>query len=90
VGLTGLIGAGGRVVRRVRVPGSLVTAGFRWSGIDRRTQRWWPQGIAVGDHDGVPVAIVSWFSKSRAQRRQLWGVTEHPGQRWVYALDWAG
>jgi hypothetical protein len=23
-----------------------------------------------------------------ADRRQLWGVTEHPGQRWVYVIDW--
>lgn len=23
-----------------------------------------------------------------AERAQLWGVTEHPGRRWVFALDW--
>ena len=22
------------------------------------------------------------------ERRQVWGATEHPGQRWVYAFDW--
>jgi hypothetical protein len=21
-------------------------------------------------------------------RRQLWGVSEHPGRRWIYAVDW--
>jgi hypothetical protein len=41
---------------------------FRWSGFDRWTQRWWPQGIAVGDASGVPLAIVSWFSKVRRGR----------------------
>ena len=65
VGLSGLLGSGGRVARRVRLPGALVAEGFRWSGSDRWTQRWWPQGIAVGAHDGVPLAIVSWFSKLR-------------------------
>jgi hypothetical protein len=70
VGLFGLLGAGGRIARRVRVPGSLAAEGFRWRGSDRWTQRWWPQGIAVGIHDGVPLAIVSWFSKSRGSRER--------------------
>ena len=41
---------------------------FRWSGIDRWTQRWWPQGVAVGTRGGVPLAVVSWFSKPRRTR----------------------
>jgi hypothetical protein len=27
---------------------------------------------------------LAWWS----QRQQIWGVSEHPGQRWVYAIDW--
>jgi hypothetical protein len=68
VGLSGLLESGGRAAHRVSAPGSLVTQGFRWSGSDRWTQRWWPQGIAVGFHQDVPLAIVSWFSKSRRDR----------------------
>jgi hypothetical protein len=43
----------------------------RWSGFDRWTQAWWPQGIAVGSADGIPVALVSWFSKRSAAGPRL-------------------
>ncbi|HEX4401600.1 MAG TPA: hypothetical protein VHZ98_09755 [Galbitalea sp.] len=68
VGLTGLLASQGRIARTVHVPGSLLAEGFRWSGSDRWTQRWWPQGIAVGTWEGAPLAIVSWFSKSHGTR----------------------
>ncbi len=44
-------------------PGTLVVSAIRWAGIDRWTQAWWPQGIAVGTHDAVPLVLVSWFSR---------------------------
>jgi hypothetical protein len=68
VGLHGVLASRGRRARRVTAPGSLVASAFRWSGLDRWTQRWWPQGIAVGIFDGMPLAIVSWFSKERRGR----------------------
>lgn len=67
-GLGDVLASRGRRARRVTAPGSLVASAFRWSGSDRWTQRWWPQGIAVGDSDGKPLAIVSWFSKARRGR----------------------
>jgi hypothetical protein len=62
-GLADLLASPGRRARRVRSPGSLVVSAIRWSGLDRWTQAWWPQGIAVGSHDGVPIVLVSWFRK---------------------------
>jgi hypothetical protein len=67
-GLGDVLASRGRPARRVTAPGSLVISAFRWSGWDRWTQRWWPQGIAVGTFDGAPLAIVSWFSKPRGGR----------------------
>jgi hypothetical protein len=64
-GLGDVLSSRGHRARRVIAPGSLVVSAFRWSGFDRWTQRWWPQGVAVGEFDGVPLAIVSWFSKVR-------------------------
>jgi hypothetical protein len=70
VGLPGLLESAGRKARRAKVPGSLVVEGIRWNGRDRWTGRWWPQGIAVGYHEDIALAIVSWFSKSRAGRER--------------------
>jgi hypothetical protein len=67
-GLSGLLAVRGRAARRAKAPGSLVVSSFRWSGVDRFTQTWWPQGVAVGFHDGTPLALVSWFSRSRRGR----------------------
>jgi hypothetical protein len=67
-GLAPLLTSRGRSLRPATAPGSLVASAFRWSGIDRWTQTWWPQGIAIGAFDGVPLAIVSWFSKPRRGR----------------------
>jgi hypothetical protein len=64
-----LLSGGGRA-RRSDAPGSLVVSSFRWSGLDRWTQLWWPQGIAIGQHDGRPIAIVSWFSRVRRGRNR--------------------
>ena len=65
VGLAGLLARRGHRARRVRVPGSAVAAGFRWRLVDVFSQRWWPQGIAVGEFEGRPVAITSWYAQAR-------------------------
>jgi hypothetical protein len=72
-GLAQLLRSRGRSLRPAKVPGSLVVSAFRWSGIDRWTQTWWPQGIALGNaalgnRSGAPLVIVSWFSKVRRGR----------------------
>jgi hypothetical protein len=62
-GLADLLASSGRRARRTKAPGSLVVSAIRWSGLDRWTQAWWPQGIAVGSFDGIPIVLVSWFRK---------------------------
>ena len=68
VGLSGLLTDRGHRARRVRVPGSAVAEGFRWRLADFWSSTWWPQGVAVGDHDGVPLAMASWYAKPRRGR----------------------
>jgi hypothetical protein len=68
VGLTGVLAGGGHRARRTRVPGSAVAEGFRWRLVDCWSPTWWPQGVAVGEHDGVPVAMASWFAQRRRGR----------------------
>ena len=68
LGLGGLLAHRGHRARRARVPGSASTHGFRWRLVDVFSQTWWPQGIAIGDHDGSPVVITSWFAQRRRGR----------------------
>jgi len=70
VGLTGLLTDRGRRARRVRVPGSAVVEGFRWNLADVWSRTWWPQGVAVGEHEGVPLAMASWFAQPKRGREQ--------------------
>jgi hypothetical protein len=67
VGLDGVLSSRPMRARPARVPGDRVD-GFRWRFRDRRSQRWWPQGIAVGDHAGVPIALVSWYAQPKRER----------------------
>jgi hypothetical protein len=46
-----------------------VDAGWRWGLRDRWSGTWWPQGIAVGEHRGIPVVLVSWYAQERRGRR---------------------
>ena len=68
LGLGGLLARRGHRARRTRVPGSAVSGGFRWRLVDVFSPTWWPQGIAVGEHDGAPVVITSWFAQRRRGR----------------------
>jgi hypothetical protein len=73
VGLAGLLdGHDGRARRAHvgRAPGTAVAAGWRWGLRDRWSTRWWPQGVAVGEHAGIPIALVSWFAQERRGVRQ--------------------
>jgi len=68
LGLGGVLagrGGRGRRARRVNAPGSAVAQAWTWSLLDRWTQLWWPQGVALGEHEGAPVALVSWFAQVR-------------------------
>jgi hypothetical protein len=48
---------------------------------------WTGSEDALVKHEGAlppgPEDLAWW-----PERRQIWGATEHPGQRWVYAVDW--
>jgi hypothetical protein len=68
IGLTGLLAVHGCHARRVSVPGSAAAEGFRWTLRDRWTQTWWPQGVSVGEHEGIPLAMVSWYAQPRRGR----------------------
>jgi hypothetical protein len=65
VGLAGLLARRGHRARPVRVPGAAAVEGFRWRLVDVFTQRWGPQGIAVGEFEGRPVAITSWYAQRK-------------------------
>jgi hypothetical protein len=68
VGLDGVLTGRGRRARRARVPGSGAVEGYRWGLADTFTQTWWPQGVAVGHHEGAPLVITSWFAQPKRRR----------------------
>ena len=70
-GLAAVLASRGRRAHKAKAPGSLVVESFRWSGFDRWTQAWWPQGIAVGDFEGRPLALVSWFSRGNSRGARI-------------------
>jgi len=62
----GIVGVGRPArARRASVPGYAVSFGYRWRWRDEWDQTWWPQGIAVGEHGGKPVALVSWYAQGK-------------------------
>lgn len=63
VGLAGV--TGGHRAHRSRPPGSAVSFGYRWGLRDQWDQRWWPQGIAVGEHDSRSLVLVSWYAQPK-------------------------
>lgn len=65
VGLDGVLDRRGFRAHRARPTGAAVTRGYAWRLIDQWTGVWWPQGIAVGEHNGVPLAVVSWYAQPR-------------------------
>jgi hypothetical protein len=67
IGLDGVLSSRSMRARSARVPGEGMD-GFRWRLLDRWSQRWWPQGIAVGNHGGVPIALVSWYAQPKRER----------------------
>ncbi|MCU1543496.1 MAG: hypothetical protein JWM50_1361 [Microbacteriaceae bacterium] len=83
VGLSGILAARGHRARRRRVPGSKVAEGFRWRLRDTWSPTWWPQGVAVGEHEGTPLAMASWFAQPRRGREMGCRITI------VDLRDWA-
>lgn len=67
VGLGGLLAARPLHARESDIPEQGMS-GFRWRFRDTRSQRWWPQGIALGSSHGVPFAVVSWYRQPRRGR----------------------
>jgi hypothetical protein len=66
LGLGGVLARpGGRMRRAARVPGTAVARAWTWNAADRWSRLWWPQGVALGEHEGAPVALVSWFAQER-------------------------
>jgi hypothetical protein len=63
VGLGGVLADRGHRLYRALPRGGAVSRAYRWRWRDVWSQRWWPQGIALGEHEGTPVALVSWFAQ---------------------------
>jgi len=68
IGLTGLLERRAHRARAMRTRDD--GEAWRWRRVDGWSPTWWPQGIAVGTHEGVPLALVSWFAQERRGRRQ--------------------
>lgn len=63
VGLDGVLDGRGHRAHRVRPRAAAVTRSYAWRFTDQWTQTWWPQGIAVGEHLGIPIALASWYAQ---------------------------
>ena len=69
-GLAGVLADLNRQARRSWAPGLAARKAFTWDRADRRTPRWWPQGISTSadaDDSGVVggrrVLAVTWYAK---------------------------
>ncbi|MCW2792358.1 MAG: hypothetical protein JWO76_1456 [Nocardioides sp.] len=89
VGLDAVLSDLNRRGRRGLAPGRAVARALTWDREDRRTTRWWPQGISTSadaseseDVAGRRLLVVSWY----AQRAP--GEHDHPGSRLTF-LDLA-
>ena len=65
VGLAGVLAGRSHRARRVTLPGTAAVEAFRWRFRDGFSQTWWPQGIAIGEHLGMPLLITSWFAQPK-------------------------
>ena len=70
VGLDGVLGDLDRRARRGFAPGLAARQAVTWDREDRRTTRWWPQGISTSADasdtetvGGRRVVVVSWYAK---------------------------
>jgi hypothetical protein len=63
VGLDGVLTGRRHRARRARPTGAAVASGYAWRLADEWSGTWWPQGIAVGDYNGIPLALVSWYAQ---------------------------
>ena len=70
VGLAGVLGDLDRRARRGFAPGLRVRHALTWDRADRRTTRWWPQGVSTssdasesGQEHWRRLAAVSWYAR---------------------------
>lgn len=73
VGLAAVLGDLNRRGRRGLAPGRKVRWAFTWDAEDRRTARWWPQGIsssadadASERYEGRRLLVTTWYAKEQA------------------------
>ncbi|HEX4443370.1 MAG TPA: hypothetical protein VHZ81_07335 [Galbitalea sp.] len=63
VGLDGVLTGAPYRLHRAIGRGSLLEFAYGWRFADQWSGVWWPQGIAVGDYNGAPLALVSAYAK---------------------------
>ncbi len=66
VGLSAVLDDLDREGVSVDVPAKAAVEGFTWDAEDRRSRRWWPQGLTTSAHgrwSGRPVMLASWYAK---------------------------
>jgi hypothetical protein len=63
VGLHGVLADAPYRLHRAFGRGSIVDFSYGWRFADQWSGIWWPQGIAVGDDNGVPLVLVSAYAK---------------------------
>ncbi len=98
VGLAGVLDDLNRTARETRVPGLAVSWGFRWNEEDRRSRRWWPQGISgsadasdTEEVEGRTVLATSAYSRevdgySKGARLSFVDVTDRTTLRYRHVL----
>jgi len=77
VGLATLLGDLNRRGRRSWAPGRAVHRAYTWDREDRRTTRWWPQGVSTSadasdteEVEGRRLLVVTWYAKELADGHQ--------------------
>jgi hypothetical protein len=68
VGLSGLLAESGHRAKPVTLDGTATVEAYAWRALDQYSPTWWPQGIEVGMHNGIPLAITSWFAQRKRGR----------------------
>jgi hypothetical protein len=64
-GIAGVLSSRDDRAHRAPGLGEAAEIAYAWRLRDQWTNTWWPQGVAVGEHDGIPLAIVSWYAQPR-------------------------
>ena len=70
VGLDGALADAPYRLHRAIGRGSVLDFAYGWRFTDQWSGVWWPQGIAVGDYDDAPLALVSAYAKQDRRGNQ--------------------